>query len=213
MTGRFLSFEGGEGTGKSTQLRLLADALRDGGLDVVTTREPGGSPGAEQIRRLLVEGEPGRWDGMTEALLHYAARRDHLRATVHPALGRGAWVLTDRFADSTLAYQGWGHGLDRALLERLDALAIGGFRPDLTLVLDLPAIQGLARAAGRGGAEDRYERMDVTFHERLREGFLDIARREPGRCAVIDAAGDPDQVHAAVLTVVRERLGQFLASA
>ncbi|MBF0374443.1 MAG: dTMP kinase [Alphaproteobacteria bacterium] len=213
MTGRFLSFEGGEGTGKSTQLRLLADALRDGGLDVVTTREPGGSPGAEQIRRLLVEGEPGRWDGMTEALLHYAARRDHLRATVHPALDRGAWVLTDRFADSTLAYQGWGHGLDRAVLERLDALAIGGFRPDLTLVLDLPAIQGLARAAGRGGAEDRYERMDVTFHERLREGFLDIARREPGRCAVIDAAGDPDHVHRSVLKVVRERFGQFLASA
>lgn len=213
MAGRFVSFEGGEGTGKSTQLHLLAEALRAGGNDVVTTREPGGSPGAEQIRRLLVEGEPGRWDGMTEALLHYAARRDHLRRTIHPALARGAWVLSDRFADSTLAYQGWGHGLDHALLERLDALAIDGFRPDLTLVLDLPVTEGLARAAGRGGPEDRYERMDTAFHERLRQGFLDIAKREPARCAVIDATGDPAQVRRAVLEVVRGRLGQFLASA
>ncbi|MDA8230100.1 MAG: dTMP kinase [Magnetospirillum sp.] len=205
--GRFITFEGGEGAGKSTQLARLAESLRAGGLDVVTTREPGGSKGAEDIRALLVQGDVERWDATTEALLHTAARRDHLVKTVWPALDRGAWVLCDRFADSTLAYQGYGHGLAIETIEALTRLAVGAFTPDLTLVLDLPVDQGLRRAGGRGGAEDRYERMDSAFHDRLRQGFLVIARAHPERCAVIDAAGDPDSVHAAIRASVAGRLG------
>ena len=204
--GRFITLEGGEGAGKSTQVRLLAENLRGLGLVVVTTREPGGSPGAEQIRRLLVEGEPGRWDATTETLLHYAARRDHLRNTVWPALNEGAWVISDRFADSTTAYQGYGHGLSRDVIDGFYAAVVGDFVPDLTLILDLPVAVGLQRAMGRGGGEDRYERMRVDFHERLRRGFLDIARADPERCAVIDATQEPEQVHAAILTTVRARL-------
>lgn len=205
--GRFITFEGGEGGGKSTQLRLLAASLAASGREVVTTREPGGSPGAEDIRALLVQGDVGRWDGLTEALLHSAARRDHLVRTVWPALARGAWVLCDRFADSTLAYQGYGHGLGLDTIGQLTRIAIGAFVPDLTVVLDLPVETGLRRAGGRGGAEDRYERMDADFHQRLRQGFLAIAAADPGRCAVIDADRPPAEVHAAVLAVVAERLG------
>jgi len=204
--GRFITFEGGEGAGKSTQLRRLAETLRRRGVDVVTTREPGGSPGAEQIRSLLVSGEPGRWDGMTEALLHFAARRDHLRAAVWPAIEQGKWVLCDRFADSTLAYQGYGHGLPHEAIRDLYRLAVGDFAPDLTLILDLPVEAGLARAAGRGGAEDRYEKMDLGFHQRLREGFLAIAAAEPGRCAVVPADRGEYQVAEAVLAVLDGRL-------
>lgn len=204
--GRFITFEGGEGAGKSTQLRLLAEALKGRGLPVLATREPGGSPGAEQIRRLLVEGDTNRWDPMTEALLHFAARRDHVARTVWPALAEGQWVLSDRFADSTLAYQGYGHGLPSHALEQLYDMTLGQFVPDLTLILDLPVEEGLARAAGRGGAEDRYERMGQAFHERLRQGFLDIARHHPDRCAVVSALGDVDAVHKAVMAIVEQRL-------
>jgi dTMP kinase len=206
MAGKFITFEGGEGAGKSTQLKRLAAALTAQGREVVTTREPGGSPGAEEIRRLLVEGEPNRWDGLTEALLHSAARRDHLRRTVWPAMERGAWVLCDRFADSTLAYQGYGHGLAQAEITALTRLAIGDFAPDLTLILDLPVEAGLGRAAGRGGAEDRYEKMGQGFHERLRQGFLAIAGQHPERCAVVSALGDEATVEARILAVVAERL-------
>ncbi|OIR00318.1 thymidylate kinase [mine drainage metagenome] len=209
MSGRFITFEGGEGAGKSTQLRLLAEALRGAGFDVLATREPGGSPGAEDIRRLLVEGETGRWDAMTETLLHYAARRDHLVRTVWPALSAGRWVLSDRFADSTNAYQGRGHGLPAHAIEQLYQLVVGAFAPDLTLILDLPVEEGLGRAAGRGGAEDRYERMGLEFHRRLRQGFLEIAKAQPERCVVISAAAPVAEVHAAVLHVVRERFGPF----
>ena len=210
--GRFITFEGGEGTGKSTQIALLAEALRRRGRTVLSTREPGGSPGAEAIRRLLVEGETARWDAMTEALLHVAARRDHLVATIWPALARGEWVLCDRFADSTLAYQGYGHGLPLETIERLHALAVGDFTPDLTIVLDLDAGRGLARAAARlesrgGGGEDRYERMGRGFHERLRQGFLAIAARHPQRCLVIDADRPREEVHAAITAAVSTRLG------
>ena len=207
MSGRFITFEGGEGAGKSTQLRLLADALRGAGIDVLATREPGGSQGAEDIRRLLVEGETGRWDAMTETLLHYAARRDHLVRTVWPALSAVRWVLSDRFADSTEAYQGRGHGLPRHAIEQLYQLVVGAFAPDLTLILDLPVEEGLRRAAGRGGLEDRYERMGLEFHQRLRQGFLEIAKAQPRRCVVISAAAAAEEVHAAVLRVVRERFG------
>lgn len=205
--GRFITLEGGEGAGKSTQIAKLKVWLESRGREVLATREPGGSPGAEAIRKLLVEGATDRWDGTTEALLHFAARRDHLRATVWPALKSGVWVLSDRFADSTRAYQGYGHGLDLAVLERLYELAVGSFRPDLTLVLDLPVEAGLARAAERRGAETRYESLPRDFHQRVREGFLEIAKRDPKRCAVIDAAKDIDTIAQAITRVVTDRLG------
>ena len=205
--GRFITLEGGEGAGKSTQIARLKGWLESRGRPVVATREPGGSPGGEAIRKLLVEGSAERWDGTTEALLHFAARRDHLRATVWPALKKGAWVLSDRFADSTRAYQGYGHGLDLAMLDRLYEAAVGAFRPDLTLVLDLPVETGLARAAERRGSETRYESLPRDFHERVRKGFLEIAKREPKRCAVIDATKDIDTIAAAITRVVTDRLG------
>ena len=205
--GRFITLEGGEGAGKSTQILRLKEWLQSRDREVVATRKPGGSPGAEAIRKLLVEGAAERWDGTTEALLHFAARRDHLRATVWPALKRGAWVVSDRFADSTRAYQGYGHGLDLAMLDRLYEAAVGSFRPDLTLVLDLPVEAGLKRAAERRGTETRYESLPRDFHERVRKGFLEIAKRDPKRCAVIDATVDIDTIAAAINRVVTDRLG------
>jgi dTMP kinase len=205
--GRFITLEGGEGAGKSTQIARLADWLKGRGREVVTTREPGGAPGAEMIRKLLVEGPAERWDGTTEALLHFAARRDHLRATVWPALERGAWVVSDRFADSTRAYQGYGHGLDLESLDRLYEVAVDGFHPDLTLILDLPIEKGLARAAARRGTETRYESLPRDFHERVRQGFLEIAKAEPKRCAVVDASKDIDAIASAIARTVGERLG------
>ncbi|NUB01686.1 dTMP kinase [Azospirillum melinis] len=209
--GRFITLEGGEGAGKSTQLRRLADSLRVSlrarDVELVTTREPGGSPGAEEIRGLLVTGETGRWSATTEALLHTAARRDHLERTVWPALETGSWVLCDRFFDSTMAYQGYGLGLGRDLVETLQTAALGGFRPDLTLILDIDVETGLRRAVARHGGEDRYERMDIGFHQRLRDGFLDIARQEPERCAVVDADADLDTVQARIWDTVAGRLG------
>jgi dTMP kinase len=207
MSGHFITFEGGEGGGKSTQIRLLAEYLREAGHDVVTTREPGGSPGAESIRSLLVSGETDRWDGLTEALLHYAARRDHLTKTVWPALARGSWVLSDRFADSTMAYQGYAHGLSREALKQLYTITIGDFAPEMTLILDLPVEHGLDRAGLRGGGEDRYERMGVAFHQRLRDGYLAIAEAEPERCVVIDATPSVEAVRDAIVESVAQRFG------
>ena len=205
--GRFITLEGGEGAGKSTHARWLASALRASGLEVVETREPGGSAGAEEIRELLVHGAVGRWDAVSEALLHFAARRDHVVRLIRPALERGAWVVSDRFADSTMAYQGYGHGLGRAAIEALSRLSLGELRPDLTLILDLPVADGLRRAAARRDGATRYENMDLSFHERLRQGFLDIARREPGRCALVDATADIGCVQEALKAAVAERLG------
>ena len=207
MRGRFITFEGGEGTGKSTQAALLTQRLRQLGIGVVLTREPGGSPGAEMIRKLLVEGPVERWDGTTEALLHFAARREHLRSTVWPALKRGDWVLSDRFADSTLAYQGYGHGVDRKIFDQLYEVAVGDFRPDLTLILDLPIETGLLRAATRRGIETRYESLPRDFHARVRSGFLEIAAQDPKRCMVIDATGSIDSIAAAIADAASERLG------
>ena len=205
--GRFITLEGGEGAGKSTQVSRLKSWLEGRGRTVVATREPGGSPGAEMVRKLLVEGPAERWDGTTEALLHFAARRDHLRSTVWPALKRGAWVISDRFADSTMAYQGYGHGADRKMLGELYDMAVGEFRPDLTLILDLPVKKGLARAAARRGKENRYESLPVAFHQRVRTGFLDIAAADPERCVVIDATADIDTIAEAMARAVGERLG------
>ncbi len=204
--GRFITFEGGEGAGKSTQIRRLADHLRDAGRSVTITREPGGSDGAEAIRSLLVTGEPGRWGPLSEVFLLAAARADHLARTIGPALARGDVVLCDRFMDSTTAYQGHGHGLDLGTLNRIHDLTVGATRPDLTLILDLPAAEGLARAQGRSGSEDRFERMDIGFHERLREGFLAIAEAEPKRCVVLDARESLDAVDKSIWRAVADRL-------
>jgi dTMP kinase len=205
--GRFITLEGGEGAGKSTQIARLKGWLEGRGRKVTATREPGGSPGAEMIRKLLVEGPVERWDGTSEALLHFAARREHLRSTVWPALKRGDWVLSDRFADSTLAYQGYGHGVDRRIFEQLYEVAVGDFRPDLTIILDLPIETGLERAAARRGTETRYESLPREFHARVRAGFLEIAAREPKRCVVIDATGNVDTIAGAIAEAASKRLG------
>jgi dTMP kinase len=208
--GRFISIEGGEGAGKSTQVDLLVKALGRAGIPVQTTREPGGSPGAEEIRRLLLEGEGERWDAISEALLLVAARRDHVTRVIAPALARGVWVVSDRFADSTMAYQGYGRGVAVEDLAVLHRFALRDFAPDLTVILDLPVEIGLARAAARSPA-DRFERLDRDFHERLRQGFRQIAADNPTRCILIDAAGDPQTVHCAVLEAVERRLGVAIA--
>lgn len=201
--GGFITFEGGEGAGKSTQARRLAQALAASGLPVLRTREPGGTPGAERIRDLLLGHGP--WDPVAEAMLHFAARREHLARTIRPFIAAGGWVISDRFADSTLAYQG-AQGLPREVCARLAEVALEGFAPDLTLMLDLPIETGMARAAARSGA-DRYERMGAAFHAKVRENFLAIAAAEPRRCAVIDAGPGAEAVTASVADVVRERLG------
>lgn len=206
--GRFISFEGGEGGGKSTQLRRLAERLAETGREVVATREPGGSAGAEAIRALLVQGEADRWSAVTETLLMYAARRDHIERVITPALARGAWVLCDRYADSTRAYQGAGGGTDPALIAALEAHVLGGVMPDLTLILDLPPEVGLARAAARAGAETRFESKGLAFHQKLREGFLGIAAAEPERCAVIDATTPVEAVADAIWAAVTSRLAR-----
>ena len=198
---KFVTFEGGEGGGKSTQLRLLADALGRGGEAVITTREPGGAPGAEEIRRLLVEGEPGRWPPEAEALLHFAARAEHLAKVIRPALDAGQWVLCDRFADSTLAYQGYGQAQDLNWLQQLRSQIVGRTEPGLTLILDLPVEVGL----GRAREQQRYERMGQAFHERLHAGFLAIAQAEPERCVVIDATQPIEAVSADVRMAVAKR--------
>lgn len=215
VRGLFITLEGGEGSGKSTQGQRLRDTLEKAGHTVVLTREPGGSPGAEAIRALLVTGETDRWDGLTEALLLFAARRDHVERTIRPALEQGAIVISDRFADSTMAYQGYGHDLGRQKIEDLYALALGDFRPDLTLIMDMPVEEGLKRAVSRGAStgssEQRYEDMDVAFHHRLRDGFLDIAKREPQRCKRVDASGSIEEVatrlQAIVLPFIEARNG------
>lgn len=203
--GRFITLEGGEGAGKSTQVKRLAAELTARGLDVVTTREPGGAPGAEAIRHLLVDGAVDRWDPLSETLLHFAARREHLETLIAPALRDGRWVVSDRFADSTMAYQGIVQGVGREAVDGLYRLVVGDLVPDLTLVLDLPVEIGLKRAGERGGA-DRYERMGQAFHERLRQAFLEIVNDNPCRCVLIDATGDEDRVAGLILEAVEARL-------
>jgi dTMP kinase len=204
--GRFITFEGGEGAGKSTQLKRLVARLERAGREVVATREPGGSPGAESIRELVLKGSADRWSPVTETLLMYAARRDHVERVIRPALERGAWVICDRFADSTRAYQGAAGGVDPAFIAAMETYVLEHTRPDLTLIFDMPVDVGLQRAHERAGSEMRFESKGLAFHERLREGFLAIARAEPGRCAIVDASGTLDQVEAAVWAAIESRL-------
>ena len=204
--GRFITLEGGEGAGKSTQARRLAARLGETGRSVLATREPGGSPGAEAIRELLLGGATGRWDAMAELLLMTAARRAHVVETVAPALDAGTWVVCDRYVDSTVAYQGFGHGLGHEAVKRLHRLALDDLMPDVTLWLDLPVAEGLARAGARdgarGGAADRFQRFGADFHQRVREGFAFIHERAPRRVKRVDARGDEAAVAEAVGQVV-----------
>lgn len=203
--GLFLSFEGIDGSGKSTQARRLAEALRAMGRDVVLTREPGGSPGAEEIRRLVLEGDKDRWSAETEILLFTAARRDHLERVIAPALARGAVVICDRFADSTRMYQGLGRSDLRGLVDQLHALMIGR-EPDLTLLIDIDPGVGLGRALSRGGAEARFESFGEGMQARMRTGFLALAQEFASRFAVIDGARDLDAVAEDVARVVQAHL-------
>lgn len=203
---RFVTFEGGEGAGKSTQIRLLADTLRLAGHDVELTREPGGTKGAEEIRALLVEGGAGRWQPETEALLHFAARTEHLAHVIRPALAAGKWVLCDRFADSTLAYQGYGQGLDLKWLRTLRRHIVATTEPGLTIVFDLAVEHGLARAE----TEQRYERMGVDFHHRLADGFRQLAAADPKRCRLLNAARDRAVIAAEICGLIEARFGVSL---
>ena len=210
--GLFISFEGGEGVGKSTQVRRLAARLEASGHEVVVTREPGGSPGAEAIRNLVLNGSADRWSPVTETLLMYASRRDHIERTLRPALDRGAVVLCDRYADSTRAYQGAAGGADPGLIQALETFILEDVRPVRTLVFDLDPELGLARALGRPDAEARFESKGLDFHRRLRAGFLAIARDEPERCRIVDASGDPDAVEARVLEALQDLPGFGVAA-
>jgi dTMP kinase len=203
--GRFITLEGGEGAGKSTQARLLAEWLGERGIGVLLTREPGGAPGAERLRALLLSGETD-WSPPAEVLLHFAARAEHVQRTIRPALEAGRWVVCDRFSDSTMAYQGYGQGADRAMIAALATMI--GLEPDLTLVLDVSAAPARARLAARGGGTDRYERMGVAFHDRVNAGFRAIAAQNPSRCVVVSADGSEKEVQARIAATVRERLKQ-----
>jgi len=202
---RFVTLEGGEGAGKSTQAKRLAEKLEARGIACVLTREPGGSAGAEAIRKLLVEGARERWDGKTETLLVFAARADHLARTIEPALNDGKWVISDRFTDSTYAYQGAGRGVSHPFIAELERLVVGNVRPDLTLILDVDPEQGLSRTAHRTHAETRFEQFGPDFHTRLRAYFLDIARKNPSRYTVIDTSRPEEDVAASIWQAVTTR--------
>jgi dTMP kinase len=204
--GKFITFEGGEGAGKSTQLKRLVARLEKAGREVVATREPGGSQGAEIIRDIVLKGHADRWSPVTETLLMYAARRDHVERVIRPALAKGAWVVCDRFADSTRAYQGAAGGTDPGLIAELEVHVLEETIPDLTLIFDMPVADGLERAFVRAGAEMRFESKGQAFHERLRAAFLSIAAAEPTRCALIDAKGSLADVEARVWAAVQDRL-------
>ena len=208
--GRFITFEGGEGAGKSTQVRLLAQALREAGISVDETREPGGSEIAERVRDFLLSGQAKEMGPVAETFLFNAARYDHVRARIAPALEKGTWVLCDRFADSSRIYQSVAAGVEMSLVLGLEKIVVGDTQPDLTFVLDLPAPEGLARAGARRGAAtvDRFESQDIAVHERIRAGFLAIAQSEPGRCAVVDATRPAATLMFDIRAIVRERLGQ-----
>lgn len=205
VSGVFISFEGIDGSGKSTQARLLADALRDEGRSVVLTREPGGSPGAEEIRRLVLEGDPDRWSAETEILLFTAARRDHLERTIQPALRAGKVVICDRFVDSTRMYQGLSRGNLREQVDQLHQLMIG-YEPDLTILVDMDPETGLQRAKGRQGSEERFEDFGLDLQKRMRSGFLELAQEFSDRFATIDGNRDVAAVASDIRVIVSRAL-------
>ena len=194
--------EGVDGAGKGVQSRMLLSAMKAAGLDVILTREPGGSPGAEEIRRLIVEGEPNRWDDMTELLLIYAARRSHVMDTIKPALKQGTWIISDRFADSSRAFQGVAGNLGIDVVDRIHEEALGDFNPELTLILDLDPEISLSRADARGGAENRFEQKGIEYQARVREGFRQLAEMTPQSRKLIDASGTMDEVSQKVLDCI-----------
>lgn len=212
MQGRFITIEGGEGSGKTTQIRLLMRALAQSGLTALHTREPGGTEGAEAIRALLLRGDAEKWDDVSELLLFYAARREHVARVVWPALKTGTIVVCDRFADSTRVYQGYGKGLGDSYIMTLHRLALGNFQPDLTLWLDIDVKAGLDRATSRAGDEEqRFERMQGGFHERVRVGFEALAQQEPQRFVHVNAGGSIASVHEQIIAALNTRLGLRLA--
>ncbi len=212
MFGKFITFEGGEGTGKSTQLKLLAEYLSSQGIEVITTKEPGGTEVGQELRKLLVCGDKDKFDATAEALLYFADRRIHLTQKVWPALEQGKWVLSDRFADSTVAYQYYGYNkkLSKETLENLYKIAVGDFRPDLTFILDIDPKIGLARsfakAEGMTVKETRFESRQLEFHENMRRGFLEIAADEPKRCVVLNADKNIEDLHQDIIKELKERL-------
>ncbi len=213
MNGRFITFEGGEGTGKSTQIKLLAEFLHSRGINAEVTKEPGGTPLGQELRHILVTGDKDKMDAVTEALLFFADRHNHLTSKVWPAMGDGKWVLSDRFADSTKAYQYYGHNgrVSAEMLDELYKISVGDFKPDLTIILDIaPEIgirRSLEKAAGVSEKEIRFEGIDIGFHKRLRQGFLEIAAAEPERCVVLNADKSIEELHSDIVKVVTERLG------
>jgi dTMP kinase len=215
MRGRFITFEGGEGTGKSTHAAMLAQRLNGFGISVALTREPGGSPGAEIIRHVLLSGAAQPLGPETEAMLFAAARDDHVRNTILPALTRGKWVICDRFADSTRVYQGVLGEVDPRMIQALERVTLGGLKPDLTFVLDVPAEIGMARAAKRRGnaGADRFEGEDTEFHQKLRRAYLELAAGEPDRCVPIDATAPKPEVAERIWTIVMSRLDPATAPA
>ncbi len=203
-TGKFITFEGGEGSGKTTQARLLFEAMNNADIPTIFTREPGGTDGAEEIRALLVKGETGKWDSITELLMYFAARRDHVEKLIRPSLARGEWVVCDRFTDSTIAYQGYGEGIKLDLIKVLHKLTLGGFQPELTFIYDISIEHGIERAKEREDqihkGEDRYERMGSIFHKNVRRGFLEIAKENEGRCVLINGEGTIREIHRATVS-------------
>jgi dTMP kinase len=204
--GRFIAIEGVDGAGKGVQSRLLRDGLQAAGVPVILTREPGGSPGAEEIRELIVKGATDKWDSMTELLLMYAARRSHLQQTIWPALTLGTWVISDRFADSSRAFQGIAGGLGLEVVERIHREVIGDFAPDLTLVLDLDAATSLARTKKRGGNEDRFEKKGEDYQRKVRDGFRSLCARSPATHHLVDAAGSVEEVAQNMFNIVADSL-------
>ncbi|MBN67624.1 MAG: dTMP kinase [Rickettsiales bacterium] len=206
----FITLEGGEGAGKSTQIKLLSDALNRANVAHLLTREPGGSEGGEELRDLVVKGEPGRWDPVSEAMLFMTARYHHMTHRINPAREQGQWVICDRFFDSTRVYQGISKAVGDQWLKQLYAHLLGNNKPDVTFVLDIDPQQGLARTQERSGDETRFESMDIAFHEAVREGFLRIAEHEPERCYVVDASQNPQQVHKSILDILNTRFNMQL---
>lgn len=204
IKGVFLTFEGGEGTGKSTQIKKLASYLEDKGQDVLITREPGGTPEAEEIRALLLKGAIEKWDAMTEALLMLASRRDHVEKLIKPALQQGKWILCDRFSDSSWVYQGWAGDVGTETIEALHALTLGDFYPDFTFVLDFPLEEGLRRSHGRQNIETRFEEKGLSFHEKIGSGYKALLKRFPQRCHEVSAMGTEQEVFERILLVLRD---------